>query len=976
MRESRSTPPAGLFQRLGIVLCAAALAAGGAADAAVAPLDARSAGQLASDLRAPVKVSYSRATGAVSHLRIAPGSGADLSPVTGPLDDRARAFFSAQSSLFGIRDNHAELFLRKSTTDETGQTHLIYDQYFRGVPVFAGELRAHFDASSRLHSVNGNFVPGIALDPNPKITPSGAVDRAIEFVRERNGRADANGLSASTPQLVVYRLGLDKGVAGPSHLAWRVDVSNAGDIREFVFVDAHFGKVIDYLPGIQDAMNRRAFLGTDGNADNVPDAWPSSPDWLEGNPIPSGNQERDNMLLSSADVYTRFSNGFSRDSYDALGHVMDQAYTRNYGCPNASWNGNLISFCPGFTTHDVTAHEWGHAYTEYTHSLIYRWQSGALNEAYSDMWGEAFDLQTTLAGMVDTDTPNTVRTANSCAAVQLGLPRQLLVNAPAGIAGVYPSGQPSFGPNITGSSPTQNVVLVIDDGSVTADINDACETTPLVNAAALAGKIAFVNRGTCNVSEKTVHVQAAGAVGMILGNVASSANPTVPSSAACGTTPDCTGITIPTVTLNLANADILRGQLAAPINATFQPVPGTPIDNSIRWLMGEDVSGGALRDMWNPVCFANPGKVSDTAQYVCGTADNGGVHTNSGVPNHAFALLTDGGVYNGHTVTSIGLVKAVHLIYRAQTVYQGPASNFADHADAMEASCDDLATAATPLADPWGGSPQTMLAADCAEVADAMAAVEMRTEPTFCNFTPLLAQNPPAICTSSFAYTTDLFDWEGGAAGWTVSRRGVVNPGTFLSRDWTIDATLPGGRAGSAFGALDPVDGDCIVDDETGALVLESPTLVMPFGAVPRLTFDHYVASEATWDGGNVKISVNGGPYAVIPSSAFSFNAQPSALTTVGAGNTNPLAGEQAWHGTDGGSNSGTWGRTIGNLTGIVAPGQNFKLRYEFGNDGCGGTDLGWWVDDVRIYTCQSAEGLFLDGFEVGSGARWSSVAP
>ena len=77
------------------------------------------------------------------------------------------------------------------------------------------------------------------------------------------------------------------------------------------------------------------------------------------------------MLISSGDVYQRFFDGFGRDSYDAAGHVMDQAYKRNYGCPNASWNGNFISFCPGFTTHDVTAHEWGHAYTEYTHDLIY-----------------------------------------------------------------------------------------------------------------------------------------------------------------------------------------------------------------------------------------------------------------------------------------------------------------------------------------------------------------------------------------------------------------------------------------------------------------------------------------------------------------------------------------------------------------------------------------------------------------------------
>ena len=123
--------------------------------------------------------------------------------------------------------------------------------------------------------------------------------------------------------------------------------------------------------------------------------------------------------------------------------------------------------------------------------------------------------------------------------------------------------------------------------------------------------------------------------------------------------------------------------------STFQPVPGTPIDNSVRWLMGEDVTGGALRDMWNPTCYANPGKVTDP-QYFCATADNGGVHFNSGVPNHAFALFVDGGVYNGQTVTSIGMVKALHLYYRAQTVYQSAASDFADHADAMEASCDDL----------------------------------------------------------------------------------------------------------------------------------------------------------------------------------------------------------------------------------------------------------------------------------------------
>ena len=61
-------------------------------------------------------------------------------------------------------------------------------------------------------------------------------------------------------------------------------------------------------------------------------------------------------------------------------------------CPNANWNGVTTNYCNGVTSEDVVAHEWGHAYTEYTSGLIYQWQPGALNESYSDVWGETVDL--------------------------------------------------------------------------------------------------------------------------------------------------------------------------------------------------------------------------------------------------------------------------------------------------------------------------------------------------------------------------------------------------------------------------------------------------------------------------------------------------------------------------------------------------------------------------------------------------------
>ena len=70
----------------------------------------------------------------------------------------------------------------------------------------------------------------------------------------------------------------------------------------------------------------------------------------------------------------------------------------------------------------------------------------------------------------------------------------------------------------------------------------------------------------------------------------------------------------------------------------------------------------------------------------------------------------------------------------------------------------------------------------------------------------------------------------------------------------------------------------------------------MPGGACPTsplLTFHHYVATEAGFDGGNVKISIGGGAFTTVPkASAYTFNA-PTTLATVAAGNTSPLANQQ-----------------------------------------------------------------------------------
>ena len=104
--------------------------------------------------------------------------------------------------------------------------------------------------------------------------------------------------------------------------------------------------------------------------------------------------------------------------------------------------------------------------------------------------------------------------------------------------------------------------------------------------------------------------------------------------------------------------------------------------------MGEDLPIGAIRDMRNPGAFGQPATAS---QYVCTSSDNGGVHTNSGIPNKVYANLVD----------SLGRGGAEQVRYRAQTIYLGPNATFADARAAEQQAASDLGLSATTVGNAW-----------------------------------------------------------------------------------------------------------------------------------------------------------------------------------------------------------------------------------------------------------------------------------
>lgn len=118
----------------------------------------------------------------------------------------------------------------------------------------------------------------------------------------------------------------------------------------------------------------------------------------------------------------------------------------------------------------------------------------------------------------------------------------------------------------------------------------------------------------------------------------------------------------------------------------------------MNWQLSNDMAW-LLRDMSNPNIAGQPDTYQGTYWYT-GTGDNGGVHTNSGVGNYMFYLLVHGGsgtndYGDSYAVTKIGLAKADKIIYRTETVYLTPTSQYNDWRIACINAATDLYGAAS-----------------------------------------------------------------------------------------------------------------------------------------------------------------------------------------------------------------------------------------------------------------------------------------
>jgi bacillolysin len=374
------------------------------------------------------------------------GKALGLSAAT-PTADPALALAKRFGPEFGLKDPEREL--KAIETDQPGEGRLTvrYQQTYQGVPVIGGELIVNTNESGDLYSINGEVDSDLSLDTQPAVDAEQARQTALQAVAKWYQVAPED-LTASEPELWVFDESLLKGSVRPAELVWRMEVTPVEiglPVRELVLVDAERGNISLHFNQVDTAWNV-ALRSTEGaptpaSVQATRDATGSeSPAFnsaalVIGAPVVNtytaistsslpgtflcsqsqpnctggGNSRADAVHKYTLGTYNFYAAQFGRDSLDNNGMAI--VSTVDYcpldsTCPynNANWTGTQIVYgnAAGWSlADDVVAHELTHGVTQYESNLFYYYQSGAINESFSDLWGEYYD-QTNSQG---TDSP-------------------------------------------------------------------------------------------------------------------------------------------------------------------------------------------------------------------------------------------------------------------------------------------------------------------------------------------------------------------------------------------------------------------------------------------------------------------------------------------------------------------------------------------------------------------------------------------
>jgi Zn-dependent metalloprotease len=359
-----------------------------------------------------------------THLS-APRVGKGILAKGASVEQVTKAFLGEYKALFKMRDPSAELRMTKSEVDELAMTHARFQQTVRGVPVRGAEMMVHYDAAGRLTSLDATYVPDLQdLDVNPALQASEGVAIAKAEVLRTMPEAEESKLEASPGELVVFA------PAGRAPaLAYRTSVRAIFGNDPAIWVttvDAKTGAILERFNNLQTIDGsgtgvlgdvKKLSVATGGTGYTMTDtsrgvtittytAQSSQVTAEQGATLVSSSSSTTWDTTASGPgaavdahfyagvVYDYYKSVHGRNAIDGNGSPMLSAAHFGSQYDNAFWDGQSMSYGDGGQLFkplsaglDVCAHEFTHGVTQSTSNLDYQGQSGALNEAVSDIFG-------------------------------------------------------------------------------------------------------------------------------------------------------------------------------------------------------------------------------------------------------------------------------------------------------------------------------------------------------------------------------------------------------------------------------------------------------------------------------------------------------------------------------------------------------------------------------------------------------------
>jgi len=271
-----------------------------------------------------------------------------------------------------------------------------FDQYVHDLPVFGGEIAVHiYSKTLEVHGVSGNL---ISKDSVPQ--PSSAKELNDSVLNMIETKFHHSGLKVVNHPVLQYIV--DENDHG--RLSWYLRVlsrksismnGNTNPNSEFlepydIYVDAVSHEVLMDISVWQKALYRQVFDVQNGKT------LPGVLLRKEGQ-APVSDANANEAYDNAGKCYYYYLNVYNRDSWNNLGSPLNSSVHYQVNYDNAFWNGEQMVYGDGdniifadFTGDlSVICHELSHAVTQSTSGLRYWYESGSLNEAFSDIMGSS-----------------------------------------------------------------------------------------------------------------------------------------------------------------------------------------------------------------------------------------------------------------------------------------------------------------------------------------------------------------------------------------------------------------------------------------------------------------------------------------------------------------------------------------------------------------------------------------------------------